>query len=317
MIGKLIMCKGLPASGKSSWALAQVERNDRSPGMHAHTFVRVNKDDIRAELFMKDWNYDKEKEVLRIRDFKISQALSKGLTVISDDTNLAPKHEVRLRELALKYKAAFEVNDTFLTTPLKTCIERDRVRDAKVGEKVIVKMAEDYLAPSELISRTAAEGGPQLFLDLDGVLADFDGFIERELGIVNNRENEDPDFWDKARAYKGRLYYDMKPLPDAKALFDALRPFKPLILTGCPWSIESAADDKRQWVYEQIDPKVEVVCCKSRNKRLYARAGDLILDDWTKYKTDWEAKCGPDTFIHYTGDIKASLKTIKEKLHHA
>jgi predicted kinase len=142
--GKLIMCMGLPASGKSTWAKAQVERDPKN-------IVRVNKDDIRAELFNKDWSHDKEKEVIRIRDFRISEALSKGKTVISDDTNFAPKHRGRLQELAKKYKALFEVKD-FLDVPMEECIRRDSLREeGRVGEAVIRGMATQYLLPTVVI----------------------------------------------------------------------------------------------------------------------------------------------------------------------
>lgn len=295
MAGKLTMTKGLPASGKSTWAMAQPDS------------VVVCKDDIRAELFQKNWDYDKEKEVLRVRDFRISAALSKGKHAISADTNLAPKHEARLREIAKRYKAEFIVNDMFLVLPIDELIRRDKARDGGVGEKVIIKMLEENLKPSDHVERTAQRGHPQLFLDLDGVLADFDGFIEKELGIVNNRENEDPNFWDKARAYKGRLYYDMKPLQGASTLYKALKGFKPIILTGCPWSIPTAADDKRQWVKENIDPDVQVICCKSRNKSLYMQPGDVLLDDWNKYQALWEAKGG--TFVLHK-NVEESIRRV-------
>ena len=146
MPGKLIMTRGLPASGKSTWASEFKERNDRSPGANAHTVVIVTKDDIRDRMHHKDWNYDVEKEVLRIRDKEICEGLSKGLTVISADTNFGPKHEPRLRGLAAKYKAEFEIKD-FTHVPLETCLERDANREAKVGKDVIMNMYEKYLAP--------------------------------------------------------------------------------------------------------------------------------------------------------------------------
>ncbi len=171
MSGKLIMCKGLPGSGKSTWSAQRGA-------------VVVNKDLIRAEN-KKDWSYDVEKETLRVRDFRISEALSKGLTVISDDTNLARKHEVRLRELAKKYKATFEINDSFLAVSVEDCIERDlgRKDDPEshyVGEKVIRDMAEKFLGgprvevkPTPTVRSYVVDGSkPRAVLcDLDGTLA--------------------------------------------------------------------------------------------------------------------------------------------------
>lgn len=304
------MCKGLPGCGKTTWAREQLKLGE------LRRLVRVNKDDIRDELNRKDWNYDVEKEVVRIRDFRISEALSKGLNVVSDDTNLAPKHEVRLRDIARKYKASFEIKD-FTTTTIMTCVERDLGRRGDpdshyVGEKVIRDMAEQFLNPSDLIERTAPDGEAQLFLDLDGVFADFDGFIQKEFGIENNRENDErPDFWDIVRGYPGRLYFDMEPFPRASELFESLRQFAPIILTGCPWSISTAAGDKREWVKKFIDPDVGVVCCKSRNKRLYAKPGDILLDDWNKYRDLWEGAGG--RFILHR-DVDESIRLVKEAM---
>ena len=184
---KLIMCKGLPASGKSTWAKEQAVTKlipQPSGKILEHKVVRVNKDDIRIRL-NKPFSYDLEKEVLRIRDFEICQALSKGWDVISDDTNFAPKHETRLRELAKKYKAEFEVK--FFDTPLDECLRRNSLREdetARVPYTVIMEMYEKYLrTPQE------AAGGPietpvapipyvadpslptAILCDLDGTLA--------------------------------------------------------------------------------------------------------------------------------------------------
>lgn len=165
MKAKLIMCKGLPGSGKSTWAASEVLKD------LAH-MARVNKDDIRAELG-KPWSAALEKEVLRIRDFRISVGLSAGKTVICDDTNLAPKHEPRLRGLVTKYKGDFEINDSFLAVPIDECIRRDAGREAPVGAKVIRDMAAQYLATPTVVVPYVED--PELssvvICDLDGTLA--------------------------------------------------------------------------------------------------------------------------------------------------
>lgn len=314
MSAKLIMTKGLPGSGKSTWAegIRQLS-NPMFKSQWGNTpTVIVCKDDIRASL-KKTWSYDVEKEVLRIRDFKISAALSKGFMVISSDTNLAPKHEARLRELAAKFKVPFEVKD-FTHVPIATCIERDAGREASVGAKVIVKMAEDHLDCSRLIDRSAVDE-PQLFLDLDGVFADFDGFILETFGLPRTPrgEAERPDFWDIMRTYPGRFYYDgIKRMPHALELWDALKHFKPIILTGVPWSIPGALQNKQQWVSENIDPDVQVVGASSRNKRCFARPGDILVDDSPHHAPRWQEKgC---IWITYTGDNPDTITKVNEAM---
>lgn len=56
------MCKGLPASGKSTWAKEFVAKNPN--------FIRLNKDDFRA--MMGGYSKDKEMVVLKMRDAAIA-----------------------------------------------------------------------------------------------------------------------------------------------------------------------------------------------------------------------------------------------------
>lgn len=178
-MAKLIMCKGLPGSGKTTWALREMEIEwSKGYDPMAVKLVRVNKDDIRVALG-EAWSHESEKKVIRERDRLIRHALEHGSTVISDDTNLAYKHEKRLRELAKEYDATFEVK-TF-NTHLEECIRRDSLRTgkAKVGEKVIREMAKQYELGPKQVQTAQYFNDPQLpraiICDLDGTLALSDG----------------------------------------------------------------------------------------------------------------------------------------------
>lgn len=127
---------GIPASGKSTWAKEQVRKNPK--------IRRVNKDDLRAMVDAGEWSRDREKTILAIRDAVIEEVLSSGQSVIVDDTNFAPEHPKRFKELAEKHGAELKVKD-FTHVPLATCIERDSQRPNSVGEAVIRKMHKQYL----------------------------------------------------------------------------------------------------------------------------------------------------------------------------
>ena len=83
---------------------------------------------------------------MKIRDSLIKGLINNGYSVIVDDTNLARKHEQRIRQLVGK-GVEVEVNDSFLDVPIEECIRRDRERDPSVGEKVIKSMHEQFIAP--------------------------------------------------------------------------------------------------------------------------------------------------------------------------
>jgi predicted kinase len=122
-MSKLIMCRGIPGSGKSYWASQQ-------------DAVVVTKSDIREEYkFPCGFAGDDEWMI---------EALKKGFTVISADLNLTKKNESDLQKLAKKYNAAFEIK--VFDTPLKTCIERDSQRDDyhRVGKKQIEQYYERF-----------------------------------------------------------------------------------------------------------------------------------------------------------------------------
>jgi predicted ABC-type ATPase len=64
----LYMTKGLPGSGKTTWAKEMVSKSKGS-------VKRVNKDDLRAMLDAGEWSKENEKFVLKVRDFIIEKAL--------------------------------------------------------------------------------------------------------------------------------------------------------------------------------------------------------------------------------------------------
>lgn len=170
-MAKLIMCKGLPGSGKTTFANRLCKEDPNC--------VRVNKDDIRIELGMNRKSYKREQEyaVIDRRDQLIKDGLKQGKTVISDDTNFGKKHEPRLRQLAAEYGAEFEIKD-FTDVPVEVCIERDAQRsgDARVGADVIWGMAEQHLGLTRPSQYFPVEGTPlTIMCDLDGTLALFKG----------------------------------------------------------------------------------------------------------------------------------------------
>lgn len=162
---KVIMLKGLPASGKTTWAKEIIDKNPNS-------YKRINKDELRAMLDNSHHSNDAEKFILKVRDALILMALEEGKHVIVDDTNLAPKHEERIRQL-IKGKAILEIKD-FTDVDLNTCIKRDLKRHASVGEGVIRGMYRQFLQKhhpyNEDISLPRA-----IIVDIDGTLAIMNG----------------------------------------------------------------------------------------------------------------------------------------------
>jgi 5'(3')-deoxyribonucleotidase len=125
----------------------------------------------------------------------------------------------------------------------------------------------------------------QLFVDMDGVLADFDGHHETVFGIRSDKALDNVR-WDRVHAVNG-FYRDLPPMPDMHELWDRIAHHNPIVLTGVPTKVPAAADDKRAWARKHLGDHVEVRCCRSVEKCLHARPGDILIDDWEKYRALW------------------------------
>ena len=135
-MNKLIITRGIPSSGKSTWAKQWVLEDPEHR-------VRINQDDIRLMLG-KYWVPSREKLVQEIQFDAVVEALSKEFDVVIDNTNLNKKVLDFYRALVIDHgNHAIEYKD-FFDTPLSVCIERDKNRDLQVTEKVIRSFYNNY-----------------------------------------------------------------------------------------------------------------------------------------------------------------------------
>lgn len=197
---KILILKGLPGSGKTTYAL---ELMKKEPGV----WKRINKDSLRQMIDGGEFSRKNEKQVVKMRNVLISHFLVDGYSVIVDDTNFAPEHEASIRSFA---SDDVEVETKLIDTPLEECIARDAKRTGReqVGEKVIRSMYERYLAPKTSFGPPAplkmlnikldelvGNGGPlpsAIICDLDGTLAHLNGRYPYDWHLVGNDGINEP-----------------------------------------------------------------------------------------------------------------------------
>ena len=135
-MNKLIICRGIPASGKTFWAKQWVLEDPEHR-------VRINQDDIRLMLG-KYWVSSREELVQHIQKEALIEALERGYDIVIDNTNLNKKVLDFYRALVIDHgNHAIEYKD-FFDTPLSVCIERDKNRDVQVSEKIIRNFYNNY-----------------------------------------------------------------------------------------------------------------------------------------------------------------------------
>lgn len=142
---KMILTRGLPASGKSTFARKLVESDP--------TYVRLNRDDFRQMLFGKAvLDSNGEIAVTIAQHGAVENALKNGMNVIVDDTNFFARGVKNLLKIAAKYDAEVEFKD-FTDVSVDECIRRDDIRreqgnsnlSGAVGEQVIRGMHDRYI----------------------------------------------------------------------------------------------------------------------------------------------------------------------------
>jgi 5'(3')-deoxyribonucleotidase len=155
-----------------------------------------------------------------------------------------------------------------------------------------------------------AKDTPRLFLDADGVLADFDEGARRLLGATPAQfeaKHGRREFW--RRIAKAENFYGSLPeMPDARDLFEGVKHLKPTILTGLPLG-NWAAPQKVRWAAEHF-PGVPIITCMARDKHKHMHPGDVLVDDRENHRAAYEA--AGVIFVHHrnAGDSLRQLAQI-------
>lgn len=153
-----------------------------------------------------------------------------------------------------------------------------------------------------------------LYLNLDGVLADFDrsaGQILKTDNIYKFEFVHGPDeFWRRINAVP-RFFQQLQQMPDAGVLWASVRHLSPHILTALPKTDPDRVDrQKRAWVSVNFGSGVQVTTCPTKDKPRYCSPGDILVDDRAVNREAWKAQGG--TFLLHTSarDTVAALKAL-------
>lgn len=175
---EILLTKGIPASGKSTFAKKLAEQG-------SHT--RVNKDDLRAMLHSSVFTEANEKFVLSTRDFIVEECLRKNLSIVVDDTNFDGQHFKRMCLIAEKYSSkGIVVREKYFPIELSVAHERNDARTVgKIPRSVIDKMYKRYVEGKTIKERFVQftdkkedltqdkKLPPAIICDLDGTLSLF------------------------------------------------------------------------------------------------------------------------------------------------
>ncbi len=147
-----------------------------------------------------------------------------------------------------------------------------------------------------------------IYLDMDGVIADFDGYFEHLFGVLP-RQIPATERWKKVNSTPN-YWADLPKIPEADTLINYLNKYGFTILTGVPVSgCEKAKNEKRIWLKNRYGIETDVICCFSRDKAKYCRLGDILIDDWSPNIERW-IKAGGIGILHTS--IENTLEQLKQ-----
>ena len=174
------------------------------------------------------------------------------------------------------------------------------------------KNVSDNLELRQILSEKLARGTLHkkiIFCDLDGVLADF------EQGVMN-RFNKTPDQLNPGVMWgvinKSTTFFETLPwMPKGRDLWEKIKKYDPIILTGVPRGSSTGADQKRRWCATELGTDIHVITCSTKDKPNFCITNALLIDDRTDNLNAWNEKGGK--FVLYDEDyLDAIVERIDE-----
>lgn len=159
----------------------------------------------------------------------------------------------------------------------------------------------------------------RLYVDMDGVLADFDrGFMERF--NVDHRGKDFPkkEMWDLVYSVP-QFFLDLPAMPRALELMETIAQLRRdrlvgevCILTACPSSAYlDVAEQKKKWIRQHIGNYTVLPAYRSESKPAYIQnPGDILIDDWRLNCEAWEAAGGVAVKYENAAQAIADLRKV-------
>lgn len=168
---KIVVLQGVPACGKTTWANEYVKN-------HKDTVI-VSRDSIRESTGVY-WVPEREGYISQVEEMQIRTAITSGLNVIIDATNLNPKTIAKWEALAAETQAEIEYKK--FTISYKEALARDEARGKNggraVGKETIRRFFKNYfpemltdMCDSRPIKMENVTKTPIVLCDIDGTVA--------------------------------------------------------------------------------------------------------------------------------------------------
>jgi len=167
---------------------------------------------------------------------------------------------------------------------------------------------------NELIKKYALPLGEFiLYIDMDGVLVDFDkGFRQFGKGgpLDFMEKYGKPSFW-KLMNQHPHFFLNLDWMPDGKELWNYVKQYDPIILTTPAHSMKYCKEDKKKWVKRHLGENIKVIFSSKKEK--YANLTSILIDDRDQNIIPWKTSNGIGIKHISTNNTISKLKELIEK----
>jgi hypothetical protein len=162
----------------------------------------------------------------------------------------------------------------------------------------------------KLIDLLNEEQQYKIFVDMDGVLVDFEDGYERLTGknIKGNHVKGDTDFWQPITDAGIKFWAGLKWMPDGKELWSYIKPYNPKILSA-PSREESSKIGKHVWVKNNISD-TKLILRSAERKQELAEPNAILIDDREDNIQQWKDAGGIGILHTSANDTITQLKKL-------
>lgn len=242
------LCKGVPASGKSTWSIEQLAKY---PGK----YKRANRDSLRLMLDGDRHDWDNEKFIIALRDTIVERALVDGFDAIVDDTNLRNSNWNEMCDIARKI-GNVRVVEKYFPIDLKEALKRNVGRPKPVPPDVIENFFRKYInnkrveVRDEFFPRSVQEFQVSDPDKTDVVLCDIDGTVALH--------------WDRSPYDMTKVLDDKPNIPVCEAVRAIAKTYPIVFVSGRE---DCAYEDTKMWLEANDLPFTHLLMRKTGDNR--------------------------------------------------
>lgn len=162
---------------------------------------------------------------------------------------------------------------------------------------------------------------PIVYVDMDGVLADFFGEVARKHGVEYWREIHRQSIGIDQIAQQPEFFETLPPMPNARNLLQGVINIAgqySILSSPLMSAVEQSSEEKSRWLVKHINHHQPTAVIFDHEKYKYAQqpneTPNILIDDWQTNIRLWESHGGIG-ILHVDGGWKDTLKDLSAALH--